>query len=82
MHIALMAKKFPPHKTLPQWMDEASLKDEDVAAMVDRDRSSISRFRRGVTLPDYDLMLVFETISGGVVALSTWATLRQQREVV
>ena len=67
-------------QTLPEWMDAVGLKDEDVGKLVDRTRTSISRIRRGIVMPDYDLMVRFREVSGGKVDFPTWGKLKKQSE--
>lgn len=63
-------------KTLPEWMKAEGLSDSEVADMIGRHRTSISRFRRGETRPDYDTMILFQGISKGAVALESWARIK------
>lgn len=64
--------------TLPEWMKACGLKDEDVGTLVGRTRTSISRLRRGLVTPDYDLMQRFREVSDGKVDFPTWAKIKKQ----
>lgn len=52
---------------LQKFMDAENLSDEQVAALVGRDRTTIGRIRRGKKNPSLTLALKLERISGGVV---------------
>lgn len=60
-----------PHKeivnSLGNFMTLENLTDEQVAALVGRDRTTIGRIRRGKKNPSLTLALKLERISGGVV---------------
>lgn len=52
---------------LAEWMREQSLDDDAVAAMVDADRVTVSRVRRGVNKPSWLLAARLKAASGGRV---------------
>jgi transcriptional regulator with XRE-family HTH domain len=52
---------------LSDWMTAAGLDDDAVAARVATDRTTISRIRRGVTRPSWDLAAKFKAVSDGAV---------------
>lgn len=52
---------------LADWMAAHGLNDEKVAASAEVDRATISRVRRGVTKPSWDLAARLKAISGGAV---------------
>lgn len=59
MHISAM--------TLAEWMAREGLGDDAVAAKVDRDRSIISRLRRGKHVPSAALVVSLIDLSNGEI---------------
>lgn len=53
--------------TLSEYMQRESLGDEDVARLVGRSRTRISRIRRGLENPSLELALDIERVTGGAV---------------
>lgn len=58
---------------LETYMKKAGIGDADFAARVGRDRSMISKVRRGRTRPTLDLAALIETETGGAVPMQAWA---------
>lgn len=52
---------------LNDWMSAEGLTDEGAAALVGVDRTTVSRIRRGLTQPSWELAATFKVVSGGVV---------------
>lgn len=52
---------------LSQWMAEAGHDDEAVAKLVGIDRATISRIRRGLNRPSWDLAAKLKLVSDGAV---------------
>jgi transcriptional regulator with XRE-family HTH domain len=52
---------------LADFMKLEELTDADLAAKVNRDRSSVTRWRRGDNKPDFDALIAIHNISGGRV---------------
>ena len=52
---------------LSEWMTSRNLDDEGMAALVQADRSVISRIRRGVNRPSWALAARFKAATGGEV---------------
>ena len=52
---------------LAEYMDLHNLSDEAVAEKVNRDRSNVLRWRKGVTKPDFDALVKLEIMTKGRV---------------
>lgn len=52
---------------LGDWMQARNLRDEEVAELVESDRSTISRVRRGVSRPSWDLAEKLAAVTDGAV---------------
>lgn len=58
-----------PTMNISDYMTEHDLKDGDMAELVDHDRATISRVRRGVTKPsDILIKRIFKVTGGAVTA--------------
>lgn len=55
------------HMTLAEFMEIENLTDASLAEKVGRDRSNVTRWRRGDTKPDFDALVAIEKMSGGKV---------------
>jgi DNA-binding XRE family transcriptional regulator len=64
MHVHMM--HFPAMK-LADWMASRGLDDEKMGELVQADRSSISRIRRGINSPSWDLAARIKVTTGGEV---------------
>lgn len=53
---------------LSAWMEAKGFDDEAVGRMVDADRVTISRIRRGVNRPSWELAAKFKAVSMGAVS--------------
>jgi transcriptional regulator with XRE-family HTH domain len=69
-----------PVMTLSDWMLLRKLTDEEVAAMVDTDRSRINRIRRGVALPSLGLAKRIKEVSAGAVTADDYEYVRLRNE--
>lgn len=58
---------------LAKYMELAKLKDADLADMLGRDRSTVTRLRNGSTKPSFEVMLALERLSEGMVKPSDFA---------
>ena len=56
-----------------------SLTDEAAASLFGYDRTTISKFRRGLMLPSYDRMLKIRDLSDGRITLDSWERLRPRQ---
>lgn len=61
------------HMTLAEFMETEKLTDASLAEKVGRDRSNVTRWRRGDTKPDFDALVAIEKISGGKVTALDFA---------
>jgi transcriptional regulator with XRE-family HTH domain len=55
------------HMTLAEFMEIEKLTDASLAEKVGRDRSNVTRWRRGDTKPDFEALVAIEKMSGGKV---------------
>jgi transcriptional regulator with XRE-family HTH domain len=53
---------------LSDWMSATGLEDDSLARMVGSDRSTISRIRRGLNRPSWELVAKLTKLSGGAVS--------------
>ena len=53
-------------------MEAAGIKDADFAVAIGRDRSIVSKIRRGVNRPTLDLAAVIEAETKGAVPMQAW----------
>jgi hypothetical protein len=58
--------------TFADWLTKQGLDDAAAGRLFARDRSHISKLRRGKQRPSYDLMLLIQRVSKGAVGLETW----------
>ncbi len=58
--------------TFADWMTKQGLDDAAAGRLLARDRSHISKLRRGKHRPSYELMLLIQKVSKGAVGLETW----------
>ncbi len=61
------------HMTLAEFMEIEKLTDASLAEKVGRDRSNVTRWRRGDTKPDFEALVAIEKMSGGKVTASDFA---------
>ena len=77
MHSALIAHNVA--MTLPEFMKLECLTDEAAASLFGYDRTTISKFRRGLMIPSYDRMLQIRDTSDGRITLDSWARLKPKQ---
>lgn len=66
---------------LADYMAEKGLTDEDVAQAIGRSRVSVSRYRRKLERPNWDVVDRFYEWSGGVISANDWpAPIESQSE--
>jgi predicted transcriptional regulator len=65
---------------LAEFMQAKSLSDEDVAAMIRRNRASVSRYRRGLETPSPGIIKKLVEISGGLVTANELLGIEQAAE--
>jgi DNA-binding transcriptional regulator YdaS (Cro superfamily) len=63
---------------LDAYMKKQDVGDAAFAALIKRDRSMVSKLRRGVVRPTIDLAAAIETATDGAVPMQAWATADQQ----
>lgn len=59
--------------TLDEYMKAKRLTDSDVASQVNRDRSTVTRWRLGRTRPDFDALIALEKMTKGKVSARDFA---------
>lgn len=59
---------------LSKFMELAQLTDADLADLLDRDRSTVTRLRNGSAKPSFEVMLALERISEGAIRPSDFAS--------
>lgn len=59
--------------TLAEFMEAERLTDLQLAAKVNRDRSNVLRWRKGVTKPDFEALVAIERITKGKVTAKDFA---------
>lgn len=64
---------------LEEFMFEARLSDADLARKINRDRATVSRYRRGKLVPDWPTIARIKAISGGTVTERDWAIIAKIR---
>lgn len=57
---------------LSAWMRQRGVDDLDVAILLKRTRSSVSRWRRGVRKPPFKIMLAISRLTKGKVSYEDW----------
>ncbi|NWG25891.1 MAG: helix-turn-helix transcriptional regulator [Pseudorhodoplanes sp.] len=60
-------------------MASRGLSDEDVGAAIGRSRVSVSRYRRGLIRPEFDVIQKIRAFSGGKVTEADWRHLRDDQ---
>lgn len=76
MHIVLDMHVHPMHiwqMDLAEWMQKKNLADADLAIQVERDRTTVSRWRTKKTKPDFDALVAIEKLTGGKVTAKDFA---------
>jgi transcriptional regulator with XRE-family HTH domain len=58
---------------LADWMTKNKLTDAAMAELVGRDRTTVLRWRKGETRPDFDALTVIEKVTKRKVRLSDFA---------
>jgi transcriptional regulator with XRE-family HTH domain len=66
-------------KTLAQWMRENGISDQVLAAQLGVSRSTVSRLRRGVTKPSWDLIPALKQRTKGAVTSESFVDERPRR---
>lgn len=61
-----------PSTKLGTWMSDNGKRDEDLAPLLGRDRSVVSRLRRGELRPTHELMEKIAEVTGGKVLPNDW----------
>jgi transcriptional regulator with XRE-family HTH domain len=64
--------------TLPDYMTQVGLDDEQAAALFGYDRTTISRMRRGIITPSYDKMMAIQDATHGAVTVESWSALKRK----
>ena len=59
--------------TFQKWLQLTETSDDAAAKLFGRDRSHISKIRRGVVKPSFDLMVTIRDKTEGAVPLESWA---------
>lgn len=59
---------------LDTYLKKAGIGDADFGARISRDRSMVSKLRRGVLRPTLDLAAAIEAQTGGAVPMQAWAS--------
>lgn len=57
---------------LSDYMAEQGLSDDDVATAIGRHRVSVSRYRRKLDLPSWEVVQKIKDFSGGRVSADDW----------
>jgi len=57
---------------LASYMQKAGVGDADFGSRIGRDRSMVSKLRRGILRPTLDLAAAIETETKGEVPMSVW----------
>lgn len=76
MHIVLDMHVHRMHiwqMDLAEWMQKKNLADADLAIQVERDRTTVSRWRTKKTKPDFDALVAIEKLTGGKVTAKDFA---------
>lgn len=55
------------------WLSLKGLNDEAAAKLLDCHRATVSRLRRGKSMPDIDRMAQIHRVSDGAVTFESWA---------
>lgn len=66
MHVHLM---HPPVMKLEEWMQNNSVSDADLAGRVGRDRTIISKLRKGQIKPSIKVLLAITRLTDGQVTI-------------
>ncbi|MDF2382456.1 hypothetical protein JMG10_13320 [Nostoc ellipsosporum NOK] len=57
---------------LDAYLTAEGIKDADFAPLIDRDRSMVSKLRRGIVRPSIELADTIEKSTGGAVPIRAW----------
>lgn len=57
---------------LDAYLKDRNIGDADFATLIKRDRSMVSKLRRGIVRPTLDLAAVIESETGGEVPMRAW----------
>jgi hypothetical protein len=57
---------------LDSYLTDNKIKEADFGPLIGRDRSMVSKLRRGIVRPSIDLADVIERVTGGAVPLKAW----------
>lgn len=67
-----MSKKIRNYAVLTAWMEEAGLRQSDLAARLGVTRQAVFRWCRGTTAPSPELAIIIEHLSYGRVKSAAW----------
>lgn len=59
---------------LNRYLNDRGIKDAEFATLIERDRSMVSKLRRGLVRPTLDLAAAIERASDGEVSIRSWLT--------
>jgi len=62
---------------LDTYLSRERIRDAEFADRIGRDRSMVSKIRRGIVRPTIDLAAIIERETNGEVTMQSWATSRQ-----
>jgi len=57
---------------LAEWLKAKKLTDAEFGEMVDRDRATINRIKRGINKPSFPLIIVIERVTKNKVRFKDW----------
>lgn len=57
---------------LDSYLTDNKIKEADFAPLIGRDRSMVSKLRRGVVRPSIDLADLIERVTDGAVTMKSW----------
>jgi ribosome-binding protein aMBF1 (putative translation factor) len=64
---------------LDDYMTRADVKDADLAAQIERDRSVVNKLRRGTLRPTLEVAAAIERATNGEVPMQAWTDLTAQQ---
>ncbi|WP_375194673.1 helix-turn-helix domain-containing protein [Sphingobium sp.] len=65
---------------LQDYMDRKKVTDADLSAKIGRDRSIVSRIRRGKMLPSLEIAAAIERATGGKVPMKSWVQVPAEQD--
>lgn len=63
---------------LATYMKARQLSDADFGVSINRERSMVSKIRRGIILPTLELAATIESVTGGEVPMQSWVSLESE----